>query len=144
MFDIGASELLVIVIVAILVIGPKDMPKALRTAGRWIGKLRRMSGHFRAGLDEVVRQAEIEEMEEKWAKRNKEIMAKYPDGSTPEGGAPENLIPDEMEPLASANEVPDADAAAEAAIKRAAPVKAPEHKDEPPLPLDPPPAGKGR
>ncbi|MBO6525750.1 Sec-independent protein translocase protein TatB [Erythrobacter sp.] len=144
MFDIGASELLVIVIVAILVIGPKDMPKALRTAGRWIGKLRRMSGHFRAGLDEVVRQAEIEEMEEKWAKRNKEIMAKYPDGSTPEGGAPENLISGEMEPLASANEVPDADAAAEAAIKRAAPVKAPEHTDEPPLPLDPPPAGKGR
>ena len=66
MFDIGASELLVIVIVAILVIGPKDMPKALRTAGRWIGKLRRMSNHFRAGIDEVVRQAEIEEMEEKW------------------------------------------------------------------------------
>ena len=76
MFDIGASELLVIVIVAILVIGPKDMPKALRTAGRWIGKLRRMSNHFRAGIDEVVRQAEIEEMEEKWAARNKEIMAK--------------------------------------------------------------------
>ena len=130
MFDIGASELLVIVIVAIFVIGPKDMPKALRTAGRWIGKLRRMSNHFRAGIDEVVRQAEIEEMEEKWASRNKEIMAKYPDGSTPEGGAPENLLPNEMEPLSSAGEVPDADAAAEAAIKRAAPVKAREHSDE--------------
>ena len=143
MFDIGASELLVIVIVAILVIGPKDMPKALRHAGRWIGKLRRMSNHFRAGLDEVVRQAEIEEMEEKWAARNKEIMAKYPDGSSPEGGAPENLLPDQpMEPLAGAGEVPDADAAAEAAIKRAAPVKAAEHSDEPTLPLDPPPPGK--
>ena len=57
MFDIGASELLVIVIVAILVIGPKDMPRAMRTAGRWIGKLRRMSTHFRAGIDEMVRQA---------------------------------------------------------------------------------------
>ncbi|MCD1590044.1 Sec-independent protein translocase protein TatB [Qipengyuania citrea] len=143
MFDIGASELLVIVIVAILVIGPKDMPKALRHAGRWIGKLRRMSNHFRAGLDEVVRQAEIEEMEDKWAARNKEIMAKYPDGSSPEGGAPENLLPDQpMEPLAAADEVPDADAAAEAAIKRAAPVKAAEHSDEPTLPLDPPPPGK--
>ena len=143
MFDIGASELLVIVIVAILVIGPKDMPKALRHAGRWIGKLRRMSNHFRAGLDEVVRQAEIEEMEDKWAARNKEIMAKYPDGSSPEGGAPENLLPDRpMEPLATAGEVPDADAAAEAAIKRAAPVKAAEHSDEPTLPLDPPPPGK--
>ncbi len=129
MFDIGASELLVIVIVAIFVIGPKDMPKALRTAGRWIGKLRRMSNHFRAGIDEVVRQAEIEEMEEKWAARNKEIMAKYPDGSTAEGGGPDNLLPNEMEPLSSAGEVPGADAAAEAAIKRAAPVKAPEHSD---------------
>ncbi|MFW2350501.1 Sec-independent protein translocase protein TatB [Qipengyuania sp.] len=142
MFDIGASELLVIVIVAILVIGPKDMPRAMRTAGRWIGKMRRMSSHFRAGLDEMVRQAEIEEMEEKWASRNREIMAKYPDGATPEGGSPENLLPSEMEPLAAAGEVPDADAAAEAAIKRAAPVKAPEHADEPTLPLDPPPPGK--
>jgi len=142
MFDIGASELLVIVVVAILVIGPKDMPRAMRTAGRWIGKMRRMSGHFRAGLDEMVRQAEIEEMEERWAERNKAIMAKYPDGETPEGGAPENLLPDEMEPLAAAGEVPDADAAAEAAIKRAAPVKAPEHTDEPTLPLDPPSPGK--
>lgn len=142
MFDIGASELLVIVVVAILVIGPKDMPRAMRTAGRWIGKLRRMSGHFRAGIDEMVRQAEIEDMEEKWAARNKEIMAKYPEGSTPEGGAPENLVPGQMEPLAAAGDVPDADAAAEAAIARAAPVKAPEHGDEPPLPLDPPPPGK--
>ena len=155
MFDIGAAELLVIVVVAILVIGPKDMPKAMRTAGRWIGKVRRMSSHFRSGLDEMVRQAEIEEMEEKWSKRNKEIMAKYPTGSEPEGGAPENLLPPEegMEPLASADRVADPDAAAEAAIKRASPrksaqktpAKAPEHGgdkqddrpvDEPGLPFD--------
>ena len=130
MFDIGAAELLVIVVVAILVIGPKDMPTAMRTAGRWIGKLRRMSSHFRAGLDEMVRQAEIEDMEDQWAKRNKEIMAKYPTGNEPAGGAPENLLPQEMEPLASAGETADPDAAAEAAIKRAAPKKAPEHGGE--------------
>lgn len=143
MFDIGASELLVIVVVAILVIGPKDMPRAMHTAGRWIGKMRRMSSHFRAGIDEMVRQAEIEEMEQKWAARNKEIMAKYPDGSTPEGGSPENLLPGEAEPEAQGDALPDADAAAEAAIKRAAPVKAPEHGDEPPLPLEPPPGKDG-
>ncbi|MBX7539989.1 Sec-independent protein translocase protein TatB [Qipengyuania sphaerica] len=142
MFDIGAAELLVVVIVAILVIGPKDMPKAMRHAGRWIGKLRRMSAHFRSGIDEMVRQAEIEEMEEKWSQRNKEIMAKYPTGDEPAGGAPENILPpgEGMEPLAAADEVPDADAAAEAAIKRAAPKKAPEHggkasTDEPGLPF---------
>ena len=149
MFDIGAAELLVIVVVAILVIGPKDMPKAMRHAGRWIGKMRRMSAHFRSGLDEMVRQAEIEEMEEKWSNRNKEIMAKYPTGTEPEGGAPENLLPQDqgMEPLPGAQKMSDADASAEAAIRRAAPKKAPEHggdplKDEPGLPFDD--TGKGR
>lgn len=156
MFDIGASELLVIVIVAILVIGPKDMPHAMRTAGRWIGKMRKMSNHFRAGVDEMVRQAEIEDMEEKWAQRNKEIMAKYPTGTEPEGGAPEPLLDGTMEPVDGASS-PDhtssrsddihaeADAAAEAAIKRAAPVKSAELDDstsaqpQPDLPLDSPP-----
>ncbi|MBA4164631.1 MAG: twin-arginine translocase subunit TatB [Erythrobacter sp.] len=75
MFDIGASELLVIVIVAILVIGPKDMPRALRTAGRWIGKIRRASNHFRTGIDAMIREAELEEMEKKWQAQNAAIMA---------------------------------------------------------------------
>ena len=148
MFDIGASELLVILVVAILVIGPKDMPHAMRTAGRWIGKMRRMSGHFRAGVDEMVRQAEMEDMEKKWADRNAEIMAKYPTAADHEDNedkaiTPEELLGREMEPLPQ-DQRPDADAAAEAAIKRAAPVKAPEHggpapsDDEPPLPLGDP------
>lgn len=78
MFDLGASELLLIVIVAVLVIGPKDMPLALRTAGRWIGKMRRLSGHFRAGLDAMIREAEMEEMEKKWKAQNEKIMAQNP------------------------------------------------------------------
>jgi sec-independent protein translocase protein TatB len=76
MFDLGAAELLVIVIVAVVVIGPKDMPRALRTAGQWIGKVRRVSGHFRAGIDTMVREAELEEMEAKWKAQNEAIMAK--------------------------------------------------------------------
>ena len=74
MFDIGAAELLVIIIVAILVIGPKDMPLAMRTAGRWIGKVRRVSAHFRTGIDAMVREAELEDMEKKWKAQNEEIM----------------------------------------------------------------------
>ena len=76
MFDIGAIELLIIVIVAVVVIGPKDMPLAMRTAGRWIGKIRRVSAHFRSGIDAMVREAELEEMQAEWNKRNAEIMAK--------------------------------------------------------------------
>ncbi len=90
MFDIGATELLVIAIVAILVIGPKDMPLALRTAGRWIGKIRRVSTHFRTGIDAMIREAEMEEMEAKWRDRNAQIMAENPDDAMtplPEAGA---------------------------------------------------------
>lgn len=79
MFDVGASELLLIVIVAIVVIGPKDLPMALRTAGRWIAKMRRVSGHFRSGIETMIREAEMEEMERKWREKNEEIMRASPD-----------------------------------------------------------------
>lgn len=78
MFDIGASELLLIVIVAVVVIGPKDLPLALRTAGRWIGKVRRVSGHFRAGVETMIREAELAEMEKKWREQNEAIMREHP------------------------------------------------------------------
>jgi sec-independent protein translocase protein TatB len=78
MFGIDAPELLVIVIVAIVVIGPKDLPLALRTAGRWIGKMRRVSNHFRTGLDAMIREAEMEEMERKWKEQNEAIMNASP------------------------------------------------------------------
>jgi sec-independent protein translocase protein TatB len=79
MFDIGASELLLIVVVAVVVIGPKDLPLALRTAGKWMAKVRRVSGHFRAGLDTMIREAELEEMEREWKQRNEAIMKAHPD-----------------------------------------------------------------
>jgi sec-independent protein translocase protein TatB len=82
-FDIGASELLMIAVVAIVVIGPKDMPKALRTAGRWIAKMRKMSTHFRTGLDAMIREAEMEEMEAKWKAQNEKIMRQFPNGGPP-------------------------------------------------------------
>lgn len=79
MFDVGASELLLIVIVAIVVIGPKDLPLALRTAGRWLGKIRRVSGHFRSGIETMIREAELEEMERKWREQNEAIMQAHPE-----------------------------------------------------------------
>jgi sec-independent protein translocase protein TatB len=89
MFDVGASELLLTVIVAIVVIGPKDLPRALRMAGRWIGKMRRISGHFRSGIEEMIRQAELEDMEKKWREQNEAIMAQT--AAEPAAGAPEAL-----------------------------------------------------
>ncbi|AZI36771.1 Sec-independent protein translocase protein TatB homolog [Caenibius tardaugens NBRC 16725] len=90
MFDVGASELLLIAVVAIVVIGPKDMPLALRTAGRWIAKIRRVSGHFRSGIETMIREAELEDMEKKWREQNAQIMAAHPDASThPEAASAE-------------------------------------------------------
>ena len=80
MFDVGASELLLIVVVAVVVIGPKDLPLAMRTAGRWIAKVRRVSNHFRAGIETMIREAEMEEMERKWKEQNKAIMEQHPEG----------------------------------------------------------------
>ena len=85
MFDIGASELLLTVIVAIVVIGPKDLPLALRTAGKWIGKVRRVSGHFRSGIENMIREAEMAEMEKKWADQNAAIMQAHPAASAEAG-----------------------------------------------------------
>ena len=79
MFDIGATELLLIFVVAVLVIGPKDMPLAFRTVGRWIGRMRKLSNHFRTGLDAMIREAELEDMEEKWKAQNEKIMRDHPD-----------------------------------------------------------------
>ncbi len=78
MFDVGGTELLVIAVVALVVIGPKDLPRVLRVIGRYTSKARAMSQHLRAGFDEMLRQAELEEMEKQWAEHNARIMAETP------------------------------------------------------------------
>ena len=78
MFDVGFDEMLVIAIVAIIVIGPKDLPMALRTIGRWVAKMRRVSGHFRSGIETMIREAELEEMEKKWREQNEAIVNAHP------------------------------------------------------------------
>jgi sec-independent protein translocase protein TatB len=78
MFEIGGTELLLIAVVALLVIGPKELPNALRTLGRYTGKARAMTRHLRSGFDEMMRQAELEEMEKQWAEHNRKIMAETP------------------------------------------------------------------
>lgn len=97
MFDIGIGELLVIIIVAVVVIGPKDLPLAMRTAGRWIGKMRRISAHFRSGIDTMVREAELEEMEKKWKAQNEEIMRRSAALTEAEAGAPVMTGPPPLE-----------------------------------------------
>jgi sec-independent protein translocase protein TatB len=116
MLDVGFDELLLIVIVAIVFIGPKDLPMALRTAGRWIGKVRRVSGHFRSGIETMIREAELEEMERKWREQNAAIMATHPEQTADTDAAAatvaaQGALPQspKMEPLAAAPETEAAD-----------------------------------
>ena len=63
MLDIGWSEMLVIVVVAIVVIGPRDLPGVLRTVGRWIGKVRSLSREFQRNLNDIARETEFDEVQ---------------------------------------------------------------------------------
>ncbi len=60
--DIGGTELLVIAAVALIVVGPKDLPVLLRKLGQFVGKMRGMASEFRASFDEMARQSELEEL----------------------------------------------------------------------------------
>ncbi len=62
MFDIGWSELLVLGVIALIVVGPKELPGLLRTIGRYAGVLRRQAGEFRAQFDQAMREAELDQL----------------------------------------------------------------------------------
>lgn len=62
MLDIGWTEMFVVAVVAVVVIGPKDLPAALRTAGRWARKVRGAAREFQNSIDDMVNQAELEEL----------------------------------------------------------------------------------
>ena len=76
--DIAPTELLVLGGVALLVIPPKDLPRAMRFAGQWIGKARGLARQFRSGFDDMIREAEFAEMEKKWKAENERIMREFP------------------------------------------------------------------
>src|SRR6478672_2448554 len=62
MFDIGWSQFLVIAVVALIAIGPKELPGVLRTVGQWMGKARRMAAEFQGQFQEAMREAEMADL----------------------------------------------------------------------------------
>ncbi len=62
MFDIGWQELFILAVLAIIVIGPKDLPGAIRTISKWIRKARSMARDLQEGLDDVVREADLDDL----------------------------------------------------------------------------------
>ena len=122
MFGVDSIELIIVAIAALLFIGPKELPSTMRAVGRWAGKIRGMARHFTSGIEAVMREAELEEMDRKWREENERIMRDYPLLETP---------PDD-EPMVELG--PTAEAQAYLGLDH--------HPDEPPLPLEPPPGDK--
>jgi len=99
MFGVDSTELIIVAIAAVIFIGPKDLPLAMRTVGRWVGKVRGMARHFNTGIEAMIREAELEEMEKKWREENERIMRDHP------------ALPDESGPPADEPKLPLGDAA---------------------------------
>ena len=109
MFDVAPTELLLVVVVALVVIGPKDLPKAMRFVGKWMGKAKGMARHFRAGLDTMMREAELEELEKQWRAQNEAIMREFPrvDDDTPPGVSIAKALPEPAKDEAAAASAPE-------------------------------------
>ena len=127
MFGIDSSELAIVALVALLVIGPKDLPRVMRMVGNWLAKGRAMTRHVRAGFDTMMREAELEEMQKAWAAQNDAIMkaTALPDLSLAPALTPEAPAEDWMAPPPLPAETLDIAPAPPAAKPRAPRKRAP-------------------
>jgi sec-independent protein translocase protein TatB len=139
MFGIDSGELLIIAVVALVVIGPKDLPRVMRAIGQWVGQARGMAKHFRSGLDTMMREAELEDMEKKWKADNERIMREYPAAAAPEPW-PEPAAADAPAPAPEQLPPPPKPAAAKSSRPKAPPPRGrpPARGAAPPPPKAPP------
>ena len=114
MFGVDSSELLIVAVVALLFIGPKDLPNLMLKVGRFVGKVRGYARHFTSGIETAMREAELEEMDKKWRAENERIMALHPPGADypdpplpdPTAPPPELVAPTAPPPLEDMNPRP--------------------------------------
>jgi sec-independent protein translocase protein TatB len=161
MFDIGWSEFVVIGVVALIAIGPKELPGVLRTVGQYMGKVRRMASEFQSQFQEAMREAEmadikksVDEMTESATKQftgfdpigtvRKEIESlsadPFKDGApTSESASPEAVPPSVPGPVSSEATIPQP-AHTETTIAAEAPQPAAATPD---APHEPKPSGSG-
>jgi sec-independent protein translocase protein TatB len=81
MFDITSSKLLILAIVALIVVGPKDLPILLRTVGKYLGVIRRQAAEFRQQFDEAMREAELDHLKKEFENVKREVRATMDEGA---------------------------------------------------------------
>ena len=103
-FDLGMSELLLIGVVALVVIGPKDLPKALRIAGFWVRKARTLSREFQTSVEQMIREAELDEMRQELKKATEiDLDKEFRQTIDPTGSLAESLKPPELPKFSDAD-----------------------------------------
>jgi sec-independent protein translocase protein TatB len=104
LFDLGMSELLLIGVVALVFIGPKDLPKALRVAGFWVRKARTLSREFQSSVEQMIREAELDEMRQELKKATEiDLDKEFRQTIDPTGSLAESLKPPELPKFSDAD-----------------------------------------
>ena len=102
--DFGMSELLLIGVVALVFIGPKDLPKALRVAGFWVKKARTLSREFQSSVEQMIREAELDEMRQELKKVTEiDLDKQLRETIDPTGSLAESLKPPELPKFSDAD-----------------------------------------
>ena len=96
MFDIGWQELFLIAVLALIVVGPKDLPQAIRTITIWIRKARLMARDFQSGVNEMVREAELDDLKDQLTKP-RDLKKSFIDTLDPDGKIAKGLTLDEAD-----------------------------------------------
>jgi sec-independent protein translocase protein TatB len=97
LFDIGWPELMLIGVVALVVIGPKDLPRALRIAGYWVRKARTLSREFQSSVEQMIREAELDDMRQELKKATEfDIEKEFHTAIDPDGSLAEAVKPPEI------------------------------------------------
>src|SRR6516162_2389413 len=104
LFDLSMTELMLIGVVALVVIGPKDLPRALRVAGFWVKKARTLSREFQSSVDQMIREAELDEMRQELKKASElDLEKEFRNTIDPTGSLAEGLKPPELPKFSEAD-----------------------------------------
>jgi sec-independent protein translocase protein TatB len=98
MFDLGWSEILIIGAVALVVIGPKELPNALKTFAYWMKQARKMAREFHSGVDDMIRQAELDDARKAVEDARRNIGKQIENSVDPTGDVKRTLSDNPMKP----------------------------------------------
>ena len=147
MFDIGWSEMALILLVALIVIGPKDLPRVARTVGQWVGKGRAMAREFQRALEDMAREAELDKVKNEIEKAGRTNIGKTIEKSIDPSGELSKAFDPKAGTAPTSAKRPNGDQPASGQPKPAPVASAPAAPTTPaptaPASTTPPPAGNG-